>query len=125
MIDQNKIYFFHNVYGDEQDLIDTLPSNVVSVPFGWTTEIEENRNSILSEIGENISTIPCIFVYINEHYADKSFFPLLENLSEDDPRKSIQEHLVLAKWTHFDILSMPKPWNWVDILHKVNTYHKL
>jgi hypothetical protein len=125
MIDQNKIYFFHNVYGDEQDLIEKLPDNVVAVPFGWTPEIEENRNNILSEIGQNASTIPCIFVYIHEHYADKSFFPTIESLSENDSRKSMQEHLVLAKWTQFDILSMPKPWTWIDILNKINSYHKL
>jgi hypothetical protein len=125
MIDQNKMYFFHNIYGDEQELLDTLPENIIAVPFGWTPEVEENRNNIINEMNETVSTIPSLLVYVDDHYADKSFFPALNLLPPDDQRIDIQEHLVLAKWTQFDILNMPKPWNWTDILNKVNNYHKL
>jgi hypothetical protein len=42
-------YFFYNVYGDAQELIDTLPSDVTAIPFGWSKDIEEARNKKYSD----------------------------------------------------------------------------
>ena len=125
MIDKNKIYFFHNIYGDEQDLLNTMPENVVAVPFGWSEEAESNRNAIIRELNTSIPSIPCVVAHIDEHYADISFFPNLQLLPESDPRREKTEHLVYAKWTFFDIINMEKPWNWQDVLNKINNYHKL
>jgi hypothetical protein len=46
-MDKTKIYFFHNIYGQEKSLLDTLPDNVTAVPFGWDTESENKRINLL------------------------------------------------------------------------------
>ena len=40
-----KKYFFHNIYGDAQNLIDTAPEDVICIPAGWSPEAETNRNN--------------------------------------------------------------------------------
>lgn len=47
MLDRTKKYFFHNIYGAEQALIDQASSDVVIVPIGWSEEAEAYRNQIL------------------------------------------------------------------------------
>jgi hypothetical protein len=121
------MYFFHNVYGDEQGLLDTLPSGVIAVPFGWTPEAEENRNNIITSLGITVSAIPSLFVFIEEHYAHKSFIQdVLSKLQTDtDVRVNTDMHLVTARWTQFNLLDLPKPWSWDQILEVVANYHKL
>lgn len=43
-------YFFHNIYGDSQNLLDTKPSDVEAIPFGWDVEAETVRNNKLTEL---------------------------------------------------------------------------
>ena len=71
-MDTSKIYFFHNVYGDVDDLIKTAPSNVIFVPFGWDEETETNRNTILSELNTTVPSLPCIVIYGTQYIYDPS-----------------------------------------------------
>jgi hypothetical protein len=121
------MYFFHNVYGDEQELLDTLPEDVIAVPFGWTPEIEENRNSIINSLGITVSSIPSLFVFIEGHYADKSFFEDTRALffTDEDDRIGKDQHFVESQWTKFNLLNIEKPWTWEKIFEIVNNYHKL
>lgn len=73
MIDINKIYVFHNIYGDAQGLIDTAPENVEFIPFGWTEEIENNRNQLMQELGVGISVLPTAVAWSNNR---KSIFKI-------------------------------------------------
>ena len=43
-------YLFHNIYGDAQSLLDTLPSDVEAIPFGWDEETETARNNKIVEL---------------------------------------------------------------------------
>ena len=43
-------YLFHNIYGDAQSLLDTLPSDVEAIPFGWDEETETVRNNKIAEL---------------------------------------------------------------------------
>jgi hypothetical protein len=53
IIDRNKKYFFHNVYGAESALLSSLPNDVVAVPVGWGHEIESERNNVLDSLTED------------------------------------------------------------------------
>jgi hypothetical protein len=125
MIDNNKIYFFHNIYGEEQGLLDNLPENVIPIPFGWTEDAEKNRNTFIHSLGITVSYVPSVFAYVEEHYADNSFFPNMQFLPENDLRHQNSEQLVYSRWVGFDISSMPKPWVWTEIISKINNYNKL
>ena len=41
-------YFFHNIYGDANDLIASKPQDVQAIPFGWDEQSELGRNQLLS-----------------------------------------------------------------------------
>lgn len=55
-----KTYLFHNVYGDSDDLIASKPGWVECVPFGWSAEAEEYRNSILLGLNVSVSGLPSV-----------------------------------------------------------------
>ena len=95
-MDTTKIYFFHNVYGDAQELIDTAPSNVVVVPFGWDEETEIKRNTILSELNTTVPSLPCIIKYGIQTIYDLSSNPI--NLE--------------PQWYAIPFNHNNKPWSW-------------
>ena len=49
-MDYKMRYLFHNIYGDAQSLLDTLPSDVEAIPFGWDEETETARNNKIAEL---------------------------------------------------------------------------
>ena len=50
LVDYKMRYLFHNIYGDAQSLLDTLPSDVEAIPFGWDEETETARNNKIVEL---------------------------------------------------------------------------
>ena len=76
IIDRTKKYFFHNIYGNEQYLLDRLPDDVVAIPVGWDEVAEQNRNNYLAALyaDTNIhcsyTTIPDILYFRNEFEVD-------------------------------------------------------
>lgn len=119
------MYFFHNIYGEEYELLQSIPESVTPVPFGWGPEEEFYRDQVLDEIGVNVSELPSIAVFIDEHYADKSFFQNIIELPPDDPREQVDLHFVPAQWTVFPLKNIEKPWSWESIFSTINNYHKL
>jgi len=93
-------YLFHNVYGDAQTLIDTKPDNVVTVPFGWDSQTEMLRDSILNLLGVSIAALPAVVAWREEH-TSTSPSPL-------DPPK-----VMPAGWFVLYLHNVPElDWNW-------------
>lgn len=63
MIDLDKKYFFHNVYGDAQSLIDSAPDDVVLVPWGPDEATETTRNGYISDMNIAPSCLPSVMYY--------------------------------------------------------------
>jgi hypothetical protein len=71
VIDRNKKYFFHNIYGNEEALLASLPTDVVAVPAGWDNAAESNRNDVITSLfqdgGSNLNvgyaTLPDVLVW--------------------------------------------------------------
>lgn len=59
-------YLFHNVYGEADGLIQSKPSDVVAVPFGWTPDIEQARNALLQSLGTSVSCLPALLYQVQE-----------------------------------------------------------
>ena len=98
-MDTSKMYLFHNVYGDAEDLIKTAPYNVICVPFGWDEETESNRNRILSELNVGISVIPSLVVY-----GTKISYDIRNNPISTAPH-----------WYPINFDHESKPWSWEQI----------
>jgi len=49
-IDKTKKYFFHNIYGEAQTLIDSLPADTIAIPAGWSAAAETNRDDYVDSI---------------------------------------------------------------------------
>lgn len=111
-LDRSKLYFFHNVYGDEQNLLDTMPANVVAVPVGWTEEVEAARNEILDAmvvdgegIGGRYSTIPDV-LYFRPSFTKTEL--------DADGQPIIIE--VNAHWAslRLDVTNLPESWDIIE-----------
>lgn len=106
IIDKNKIYLFHNIYGDADDLIKTAGEDIIAVPFGWDEESEIKRNEILNKIGRINSCLPSVMVWRKEYIR---------------PEKTILEHtipseIIEAHWEEIPLGNKPKYlWNWMYI----------
>ena len=100
-------YFFYNVYGDAQTLLDTASEqeNVVLVPFGWTEEIEQQRNEIIGQIGVTPSGLPSVIYYKIE-----------QEIHHPDGTTTIEP----AHLHEFRVDSLEKPWTWTKINNKIN-----
>ena len=97
-------YFFHNVYGDAQTLIDTAEEDVVLIPFGWTEEIEQRRNEIIQELGVTPSGLPSVVYYKIE-----------QQVHHPDGTTTIEpEH-----YHEFRVDTLDKPWTWKKIDAKI------
>jgi len=110
MIDTNKIYLFHNVYGDAHDLINYAPENVECIPFGWTEEEENYRNSMIEQLNVGISVLPTVVAWNNNR---KSIFKvknpntgLLERFVHD--LEPAWETIPVGLWDKLD-------WTWEKI----------
>lgn len=105
--DKTKRYFFHNVYGDEQDLLDSLPENVIPIPFGWTEEVENNRKNVESELIVTAFELPCLAFWTEGYQIvredeDWTGDPMIENINS-------HWHLLGIK------TKVEKPWTWEKI----------
>ncbi len=56
------IYLFHNIYGDCDHLLATLPDDVQAIPFGWDATTEQARNELLTDIGQSVPSLPCLLI---------------------------------------------------------------
>lgn len=63
-------YLFHNVYGDADELIASKPNDVVCIPFGWTAEIEEERNKKINELNVVVSGLPSLCYLEDNQYKE-------------------------------------------------------
>lgn len=78
----------------------SLPDDVVEVPFGWTPEIEAERNNLLTELGlTGVSALPCLVFHVEEKTV----------LNGDE------EHVIPAHWRELRISDLDKPWTWDKI----------
>lgn len=98
-------YFFYNVYGDAQSLLDTKDNDVISVPFGWTEEVENRRNEIINEIGIAPSGLPSVIYYKIE-----------QEIHHPDGTTTVEP----AHLHEFRVDSLEKPWTWVEINNRIN-----
>jgi hypothetical protein len=98
--DKTKKYFFHNVYGDAQDLINTVPDDVILIPYGWSEDIEEYRNKVLDSLDRAVSTLPSVIFWGKDYTTTDS--------------KGV-EYFHPAKWEEVRVETLEKPWNWDDV----------
>ena len=78
-------YLFHNVYGDADELISSKPNDVTCVPFGWSEEIEQERNRLINELNVVVGSLPSLVYSTGQEYKE------------------------------FRIDDMEKPWTWEKI----------
>ena len=106
MIDTNKKYLFHNVYGEEAELINSATSDIEIVPFGWTAEAESNRNNILNQMQMGVSALPSVSFWRLE-----KFIP--EEVMGDI---TIPSYTKPAQWVNVPVGTWPKEdWTWEKI----------
>jgi len=117
------MYFFHNVYDDEEGLLKDLPEGIEAVPFGWTPEEEQYRNNLLNSLNASVSSLPCLLVFVPEHFINADNFSEHELLFLPQDHRVSGWHKVPAKWVQFPISIMAKPWTWEKILQSVRSYH--
>lgn len=111
--DKTLFYFFHNVYGDVDSLLSSKPSNVVSIPFGWTQAVEENRQSVLTNLNATVSELPSLAFWVDQYEFERFDIVYNENVKEN----------VNAHW---EVLSIPRgvegTWTWEKIQSKIDTW---
>ena len=100
-------YFFHNIYGDADELIASKPQDVEAVPFGWDEESETNRNRILSELNSSVSCLPSLIYWRNEYSYD--------SVDENNQPVTIT---VPAHWEEIRVAEIERPWTWDKIQDK-------
>lgn len=114
MIDKSKIYFFHNVYGDADELIRLAPEEVIMIPFGWDEESEAKRNEIIEELGVVPSCLPSIMVW-----KDQDIIPSVTTLEGIE----VPGITIDARWLEIPVGKSPKYlWNWMHIMSIVEAW---
>jgi hypothetical protein len=97
-------YLFHNIYGDAQSLLDTLPSDVEAIPFGWDEETETARNNKLAELNNVVvGELPSL-VYWREAW-DSSFEVEGETFTTNNS----------ACWWTVSFFELEGDWTWEKI----------
>ena len=106
MIDINKKYLFHNVYGEEAELISSAPSEVISVPFGWTEEVESHRNNMLEEMSMGVGALPSVSFWREDKVIPEETYADL----------TIPSYVQPAQWINIPVGVWPKEdWTWEKI----------
>jgi hypothetical protein len=91
-------YLIHNVYGDADDLIATMPQDVEAVSAGWDADSEAARNALFASLGiAGVSALPALLYHVDEQ-------------ATSDPYDG--DIAVPAHWAELRIADLPKPWNW-------------
>ena len=107
-------YFFHNIYGDSQNLLDTKPSDVEAIPFGWDETAETVRNNKLTELNNDnpefhkvgIGSLPTL-IYWREAWTQEIIYEE-DVLTQDNP----------AQWfevSFSDIFPDMSQWTWANM----------
>ena len=97
-------YLFHNIYGDAQSLLDTLPSDVEAIPFGWDEETETVRNNKIAELNNVvIGELPSL-VFWREAW-DSSFEIDGETTTVNNP----------ACWWPVNFSELEGDWKWAKM----------
>lgn len=106
-----QIYLFHNIYGDADNLIANKPDNVITVPFGWDSNTEAMRNTLLNFLNVKVSGLPSVVAWRPEH--------TVESPHPDDPPKTIQ-----AGWDVINLEIVPRyEWNWQYIQSIIDSWN--
>ena len=104
-------YFFYNIFSTEEDnLLNSLPNDVIAIKAGWDLETEQLRNDKLEELNLNgVSGYPTI-VYWKDLYTKT-----ILDLNNEEKTITIQ-----AQWTPYNLFLEPKEnWNWNFILNNI------
>lgn len=104
LVDYKMRYLFHNIYGDAQSLLDTLPSDVEAIPFGWDEETETARNNKLAELDNvMVGELPSL-VFWREAW-DSSFEIDGETTTVNNP----------AGWSTVAFIDIEGDWTWENM----------
>lgn len=106
------LYFFHNVYGDANELLDSKPNHVIAVPFGWEPEVEQRRNEILDELGITVSCLPCLMYWVEE--TTQTITQLIDESNDKGPTETITL-TIPAHWEEYRFEEEHKPWSWSQV----------
>ena len=98
-MDKTKIYFFHNVYGEEKGLLETIPDNVTAIPYGWDNDTELKRIKVLSELKLFISGLPALVQWKQEYVTGYDSVTYIE----------------YEGWIETYFYKFPKPWTWEQV----------
>lgn len=108
--DRSKKYFFHNVYGEENFLLETIPDNVISVPFGWTESIENDRVYVENQLNVTAFELPCVAFWTDAYQIIRK-----DEEWDGDMVENVPEH-----WHLLGIKSkIETPWTWEKINEKI------
>jgi hypothetical protein len=77
------------VYGDADQLIETRPNDVSTIPFGWDEITENNRIKKLQELNASVSCLPSVQFFYDE------------------------------RWLEVRVEDMNKPWTWETIDNEI------
>ena len=100
-------YFFHNIYGDADELLASKPQDVQAIAFGWDEQSEAERNQLLSELNCGVSCLPSLIYWRNAYSYD--------SLDENNQPVTIT---VPAHWEEIRVADIEKPWTWDKIQDK-------
>lgn len=107
MVNIENQYLFYNIYGDADGLINTKTEVIITVPWGPSEEIENNRNQIISELGVTPSTLPSLVFWM----PFKQIWTYINN------KPYLQD--IPAHWEEVRIADLSKPWNWEQINNQI------
>jgi hypothetical protein len=93
-------YFFHNVYGDADELLATKPDDIIAVPFGWDGITEDYRNSLLLQLNAVVSCLPCVIYWKEE-----------TSYTDSDGVTTV----IPAHWHEYRFEQEDKPWTWINV----------
>tara|TARA_Y100001934_G_scaffold234161_1_gene284035 strand:+ start:792 stop:1148 length:357 start_codon:yes stop_codon:yes gene_type:complete len=104
LVDYKMRYLFHNIYGDAQSLLDTLPSDVEAIPWGWDEETETARNNKIVELNNVVvGELPSL-VFWREAW-DSSFEVNGETFTTNHP----------AQWWTVSFSELEGDWTWENM----------
>lgn len=106
------MYLFHNIYGDADYLIESAPSGVECVPFGWTESAEQYRNSLLAMMDVTVSFLPSVVFQMPEK--------VMPAMCMVDGEMQPCEETVPEHWEELRLDFVPEPKDWDTINRRIN-----
>ena len=105
------MYLFHNVYGDADYLINSASEDIQCVPFGWTPEIEEARNTLINQLNVTVSALPSVVFQMPEK--------TMPGLCLVDNEYQPCEQVVPEHWEEIRVMDLPEPKDWTIINQRI------